>query len=283
MKPMLAKKYNGRNITFPCYIQPKLNGIRALWLPDTGLLSRGRPGEPGILWKPSVLPQIHENLKSITIPLDGELYCHGLSLQEINKRVAVKRNTPHDDCGVIVYNVFDTPMPLPFFKRLEYINDIKNAGLDYVTGVETYYCSSSSFGDKCHSLNLSDGYEGSMYRTAIDPYGFEHACGNQENRWNYLLKRKDWLELDATIIGFEEEHDINGHPKDTLGSFVCRTDEGKEFCAGSGLTAYQRSHYWPLRHLLVGSRVNIKYEMLSDSGIPLKPSIVFVDDSVLYV
>ncbi len=246
-------------------------------------MSRGRPGEPGILWNPNVLPHIFNELKSITIPLDGELYCHGLSLQEINKRVAVKRVTPHADCSVVSYNVFDTPMPLPYHRRLGYLEDIRSASLENIRAVDTYYCSSSSFGDKCHSLNISDGYEGSIYRDHDAPYGFEHNCTNQENRWSCLLKRKDWLELDATIIGGEEEIDIHGNPKDTLGSFVLRTEDGKEFRAGSGLTAYQREYYWPRLQLLRGSIVNVKYEMLSDSGIPLKPSVVFVDDSILYV
>lgn len=282
---MLAKVFNGRNIEYPCFVQPKLNGVRALWQPDIGKLqSRGLPKEEGKFWLREVLPHIYDELDKISIPLDGELYCHGMSLQQINARVAVNRVAPHKDFADISYNVFDCPMALEFEKRLRFLNDMENYDFKHIRFVETYVINSNSTGDMFHRKFREEGYEGTMYRTMFDQYGFQGNCSNQENRWNYLLKRKDWKEGDGVIIGFEQEMDIHGQLKDSLGALILRLLNGKQVSVGSGLSKFQRVHYWQdyTQALLKGQTCKFKYETLSDGGVPLKPSVLFVDDSVLY-
>ena len=92
------------------------------------------------------------------------------------------------------------------------------------------------------------------------------------------------MELDALILGYEEEHDQEGTPKARLGSFVLRAPNGAEFKAGSGLTQFQRDFYWreSSKAKLRGRVVKCKYEMLSDGGVPLKPTVFFVDDGILF-
>lgn len=45
-------------------------------------------------------------------------------------------------------------------------------------------------------------YEGMMYRQNT-PYGLLQDCTNQENRWDTLLKRKDWLDEECEIVGVQ--------------------------------------------------------------------------------
>ena len=56
-----------------------------------------------------------------------------------------------------------------------------------------------------------------------------------------------------------------------VGSLELALPDGKTFNAGSGLTDIQRTEMmdWPP----IGQQARIKYEMLSDEGIPLKPTI----------
>ena len=73
--PMLAHDYNkrGKSAKFPCFVQPKLDGVRAVG--SNGLFSRAR--------KPFAhLTHIVNELPSGII-LDGELYTNKLTFQEI--------------------------------------------------------------------------------------------------------------------------------------------------------------------------------------------------------
>ena len=277
MKPMKAHKYKPGKMSFPCYVQPKLNGIRAIWVPGKGLNTYEQK-----TWDPNVLPHIHDALEKIETPLAGELYCHGLSLQQINARVAVNRVSPHNDVAKVSFNVFDAPSPKPFHERWEVMQTLTSV-LDYcVSIVKTVFVSTPIQADMAYRLFKTQKYEGMIYRQLDAPYGYlrgQHPdeslwCGNKENRWNYILKRKDWLDMICTIKELKEG---KGQFEGNLGSFIMETPDGKEVDAGSGLTVQQRTAFWECPELVLGTRVRINYEMLSDTGVPLKPTIEEVD------
>ena len=80
--PMLAKSYEDHNhkIVYPCYAQPKLDGMRAS-VSKNEMLSRkgiGIKTMDHILneLKPVFINETDDNI------LDGELYAHGLSFQD---------------------------------------------------------------------------------------------------------------------------------------------------------------------------------------------------------
>lgn len=272
MKPMLAKKLPSKHLTFPCIVQPKLNGVRALWIGGK-LQSRDEH-----LWLPHVLPHITSTLRlsASGIDLDGELYLHGLSLQQINSRVAVNRNEPHRDVLAIEYHVFDIISDEPQEVRAERLRELSREWKQTsVFAVETLYCASQEFSDMCYKMWRQKHYEGLMYRKLGVPYGQLDVCGNQENRWHWLLKRKEFSDLVAEVVDCIEG---NGQFANSLGAFLLRTSSGVLFSAGSGLTVQERVAYWANRNDMPGTKVRVEYEMLSDGGVPLKPTIACVED-----
>jgi ATP-dependent DNA ligase len=115
-----------------------------------------------------------------------------------------------------------------------------------------------------------EGYEGGMYRDYNAPYGFEHNCGNKENRWWSIQKRKDFLDMKAKIVDiYEGEGGFAG----MLGGFVCELDNGVTCNVGGGLTIDQRQLYWEFPERVIGGMIDINYEMFSDGGQPLKATI----------
>lgn len=279
MKPMLAFK-NWRRIQFPCYVQPKLNGLRCMWHPGVGLTSRDE-----IVWQDKVLHHIYASLEGIDVPLDGELYCHGMSLQQINGRASINRVSVHKDVGRISLNVFDTPQNMSFHDRWHSLQVVAARVGPAVSFVPTVFVTCEREADMCYRLWKQQKYEGMMYRDLDHPYGFHKkdaapgfkVCGNKENRWNCLQKRKDWIDVVLPVRGVQEGRD---GMRGMCGALVF-VFEGKEFAAGSGLTFQQRQWFWSRRQdeSIFNIKCRLKYEMLSDTGVPLKPTIEEVDVS----
>ena len=104
MKPLLAHIYEPHRVTYPCYVQPKLNGIRALY-------QNGRfQSRDEIPYGQSLLAHLAAPLASCfgaEVILDGELYVHGWPLQRINAAVTPVRQHPTEDTLKVEYHVFD--------------------------------------------------------------------------------------------------------------------------------------------------------------------------------
>jgi hypothetical protein len=110
-----------------------------------------------------------------------------------------------------------------------------------------------------------------MYRHPDKPYGFAHNCGNQQNRWPYLLKRKDWMDDDFPIVDFKTTTGAKGFRGFQL---TCLLPSGSTFDVGSGLDTLEVDDF--TLNSPIGKTAKVKYEMLSDSGVPLKPTILAI-------
>jgi len=264
IKPQKAFKYQThgkRHMPFPCYIQPKLNGLRMIF-DGENLISNDQ-----IPWFPEVLAPILKDCRRlhqlIGFPLDGELYCHGLSLQQINSIVSINRKSPHEKLYKISYNIFDIVAPLSFKERHEHLSQ-SYIPSDTNQLVPTTYCNLETTADSLYTYYRQEGYEGIMYRSAKAPYGLLQNCGNKENRWPHLLKRKEWLDEEFEVEDLEEEKDIHGQPKARVGAFWFKNPHGGSFKAGTGLSDVERLKYWLEDPR--GLKCTVKYEMLSDAA-----------------
>lgn len=272
IRPMLAKVFNGRNIKAPCFVQPKINGIRAIWIPNHGFFSRDLKQ-----WNPEVLPHLVSILPGLSkLPLDGELYKHGMSLQDINSRVAVNRTKPHPNVEVIEYHVFDVIAEAPQYKRLMYLRQALPvvSSRSPLVVVPSHHIEFLEEADDLFDMYVNLGWEGIMYRDYAAPYGLEKSCGNKANRWNYLLKRKSYEDIDGTIIGVYEG---DGQFEGAVGGFKVRLESGVVFNCGGGLSVTQRHLFWRHRHEMDGTAVKIRIEELSNDGVPLRARFLLID------
>lgn len=284
MKPMLAHRFadHQSSVTYPVYVQPKLDGVRALCNPT----SRVFQSRDEVLYKPGVLEHFTEELKAVALELnmtfpevifDGELYRHGYSLQQINSAVGVNRIAPSDKTPQIQYHIFDIILPdaptLPFKLRAEILSRLSELidlrRFTTLQVVPTILCSQAD-AEQAYSFYRQQGYEGIMYRDPTAPYGFAERCSNKENRWKCLLKRKDWLDEFFPTCGFKFGE---GKYSELLGSVTCLLPSGNTFEVGTGISDYERFRW--LTEL--PTRVKVKFERYSDHGIPLKPTILSHD------
>lgn len=257
MRPMLAHVLALKKMPPPFAIQPKLNGVRCLY--QNGIMT----SRDEIPWSLTMLTHIRNELTTLNLPptwiLDGELYVHGWSLQQINSAVAVKRNEPTDQTFSVTYNVFDTVSLQGFLTRFKAIAPLLR-DLKHTKIVPTHLCNSHDEADALYLHYRKLNYEGIMYRRLDSPY-------EPNKRVHTLLKRKGWCDDEFEIIGVVEGE---GRCEGMVGALVCRASNGQTFNVGTGFDDVTRRQF--LSSPPIGLFAKVQYLSLSDGGIPLNPS-----------
>lgn len=211
--PMLAVSADSRvgkfvlDAAHPAFVQRKFNGVRALSHMETGddgkqrvvVYSRSGIEYPGF-------SDIHEALAPLfaTSPfkdifLDGELYKHGVRLQDISG--AARSETPTDVvCEYMIYDCFVPSKPeMPFADRMALLQTILQVNKsELIKAVETFTVASLEEAHTLYRRFLHERYEGAMLRLN-EPYR------TSENNYhsNVLLKLKPLFDYEYEVVGWE--------------------------------------------------------------------------------
>lgn len=276
---MLAHVYEQHRVTYPCYVQPKLNGIRALYQNGAFQSRDELPFPKGLL------DHLAKPLLSAFGPeviLDGELYRHGWPLQRINGAVTPVRQQPTEDTLQVEYHIFDIANNNQTFAERFHQRQMPLWDRWPVHRVQTIHCGTEQLANAFYSKCVNAGYEGMMYRLGDCPYTMPKQPGgsgrtkflsDQSNRCWHLLKRKDWQDDEFLCVEVKEGE---GRLQGTLGALHCQVVPGRHvyFDVGSGLTDAERETYWKTPP--IGRQIKVKYLVLSSDGIPLNPTILAV-------
>lgn len=263
LKPMLAIGFNEKKIVFPCLCQPKYDGVRCTISKDSkGIHIISRNG------KPYNIPHIAEwaSANEHLLPLDGELYNHKeLTFQEIIS--AVKRVS--DITEKIRYVVYDKPVHNMTNKdRWNTLqSDFKGIHKDspcYLSGYKI--CKTIDDVWEYHKECVSKGYEGVIIRNFSGEYEFGFRSSN-------LIKLKVFDDAEFEIVDVVE---ASGRDSGTA-IFVCKCKDGV-FNAKPQGTRELRKEYLERSAELIGKKVTIQYQGLSDDGIPRFPSAISIRD-----
>lgn len=260
--PMLAQSFSkhGHKIKFPCYVQPKLDGIRCIAILRDGkctLWSRTRK-------RINSVPHIEQELErmfKINVVLDGELYNHKYK-SEFEKIVSLVRQEESGEGHEIVqYHVYDVVSEKNFDHRQESIRFWFQTGdSDSVIPVETKYIQEKEVMDYFEKYK-KEGFEGAMLRNSDSPY---------VNKRSYdLQKVKEFDDAEFPIIGIEEGR---GKLAGRVGAFVCRTTSGKEFLAKMSGETSNLKKYFEDHSLWKGKLLTVQYQGLTGKeGVPRFP------------
>lgn len=188
--PMLAKDYSKfkKELPYPVYSQPKLDGIRCIARAD-GLWTRA--GKEIV-----AVPHVFEALESFfsenpDVVLDGELYNHAELKEDFQQLVSVVRKSKptQEDIAqakaLVEYHVYDVVNMTEemFDKRIARVEEIVNkVDSTSIKLVETQFVATKEELDNLYGSYLEDGFEGQMVR--LPEYGYE------PRRSPSLLKRK---------------------------------------------------------------------------------------------
>ena len=206
LNPMLAMDYNKNGhridygLTGGVYCQPKLDGVRCeAYLDEAGkLVFKSRGGKFYSVPTQIYNEMIHLFAAEPCMHLDGELYIHGESLQDIVS--AVKK--PNELTSKLEFHCFDIASEGPtWVSRMGALEDLdsKYSG-DFLVFVQGSFVASEEQMYKLHDEYVEQGYEGVMVRQ-----------GNGEYRYNYrspaLQKFKKMQDEEFKIIGHEVDKD----------------------------------------------------------------------------
>lgn len=275
-KPMLAYDFqdclNHLKQDMKIDIQPKLDGIRCLGNLNTGELY-SRQGKL-IVGCPHIEKQLLELRKEFDKSVewvDGELYNHEISFQEIVSLVRKSVNLEIKEAEEkIQYHIYDCISPEFFPKRNNMIMDAIDScepKLQSIFAVET-------IGTRYNSENVMKAFERIVTQKNYEGLIFRKLdVGYENKRTHSLIKYKEFYQEEFEIIGVEKEEF-----KNTLGAFVVEMTSGQQFKARPAVTQEVKDYLWDIQDTLIGHMCTIKFQELSNDGIPRFPVFIGIRD-----
>ena len=273
---MLAKTYDAAKFSWDKngvrYVQPKLDGVRALLCISNGKLvsieSRlGNAFEHLVPIFNDSVERILSALPDTVTAIDGELYVHGRRFQDL---VSLVKNSHKEESKTLEFHVFD------------FIDDSKKGFADrYLTRRDLFDSSSNVkfvgiMGEARNSQEVdafltqaeSQGYEGIMLRDGTTPY----EPGKRSSSL-YKAKRFETDEFEIVAVREATKKDV-GTPV-----FECTVGEAaqkKKFSARPTGTMEERRKMWADRDTYIGKMLTVKFQGVSTTGIPRFPVAIGV-------
>jgi ATP-dependent DNA ligase len=276
--PMLAATWDPdskvkrkTDIKFPCFVQPKLDGIRCLtYLKGGEIVNQSRQ-----LKYFKNLTHINNELSDFfekydNIVLDGELYNHDIEFNNIAGIVKKEKLKKEDESKLLdikyyIYDCFTIDEPAPYYGRLNFLKkEIK--GKKYVELLETTECENKEKLFELHSSYMSDNYEGSILRNKNADYEF--------TRCKHLQKYKNFTDSEFEIVGYKEG---SGHDEGAV-IWKCNTKDGGQFDVRPVGSIEERKVLYKNGDKYIGKMLTVKYQELSEYGIPRFPVGIIIRD-----
>jgi DNA ligase-1 len=292
LKPLLAATTSGRDLTYPLYASPKLDGIRAL-IVGGEVLSRTLKPIPNRSVQ-------HLFGRAGFNGLDGELIVGDPTDPDAFRRTSSGVMSINEFPSV-TFHVFDcfNQSDIEFSKRLEMLNHrIENAFSEstHVVKVPQTLIRNREELELYEQTMLAQGFEGVMLRR---PGGI-YKHGRSTLREGILMKLKRFADSEAVVIGYEElltneneatvdklghkvrsSHQANKVPGGRLGALKVRDlKTGVEFDIGTGFDDADRRHFWTMRDTLLGRVVKYKYFPGGVKDKPRFPVFIYFRDKL---
>ena len=282
--PMLAqtfdpnnKKNKKNNIVFPCYVQPKLDGLRCityLSCDEKSVITQSRTGSLFTSMntiRNELLPLF---LEYKHIAIDGELYTKDIPFETLAGIIKKEKITPKDTkilekINYYIYDIIDLKNNSMIFEnRFKFIDQNIRVNLSinnstHINILKTdYVFDISQFKLKFNEF-VNDGYEGIMLRN-------EKGIYRESYRSYDLQKYKEFFEDEYEIIGFKEGE---GRDKGTV-IWICKTPDtygSREFSVRPRGTIEARTELYNNGANYIGKKLTVIYQELSEMNVPRFP------------
>ena len=266
--PMLAHTFQkrGHNIVYPAYVQPKLDGVRCLAkkIDSKTIKYYSRMGKEFTTLE-HLTPELLK-MMSVDDVLDGEIYSRDHTFQEMI-RLVKKLRPESSKLQYHVFDIVDTGMEyrlrhIALERMFDDASPTKNVWL-----VLTEMINSADDISSVHNEYISEGYEGLIIRNASGKYKLKGRSAD-------LQKYKEFLDSEYEIIGGKP----GTGPEDGCVVFNVKTSKGQEFAVRPRGSFGQRKVWMKDINNLIGKKLTVRYQELTDDGIPRFPVGISIRD-----
>jgi ATP-dependent DNA ligase len=308
--PMLVRKYEDekKRMEYPMYVQTKLDGARMVVYLNKS--PKENPTSENVIMytrqkkdyagfdpiRKELLPALIDMwdfTNNESIYLDGELYKHGMSLQDISGAVRNPKRAGMAKYQGIKYHMFDIFYPsslhLPFEQRLEYLNDVF-CGIEgnpkCTVQVRSYLVKNEKAQDDLYKKFLKDKYEGAILRNSDSLYLAHPTKNSTQIRSKFVLKRKMKYSAEYEVVDYAQG--TKGRDKGAI-MWVCQTnpadkEKKKTFNVTPKDITYEKRYAIykkasankgaGFNERYKGRMMTVEYEDLSKDGVPLRAKAV---------
>ena len=284
--PMLAQSFapdsktaKKNPIVFPCYVQPKLDGLRCVIYLDPVTGEIRRQSRTGTYF--DTMTHIAQSLAPLfakypTAVLDGELYTTEMPFEELAGLIKRKilDDADHEKLKAIEYHIYDIIDETPTATYEARYNTIRRMFASvaastassphtlppYIRLVHTVEAKTPADFKSNFAKFIEEGYEGIMLRNKEGKYRCNY-------RSHDLQKYKEFMEDEFKIIGFTQG---DGRDKGTV-IWICHTKEWKEFSVRPRGTIAARTFLYNNGDKYIGKMLTVIYQELTEEGKPRFP------------
>jgi len=274
---MLACQADAKNLSNlgrRVFLQPKLNGerCRTVWQdgPQPILLSSYCNSYENIQHINDEVARLNKEYFKLTgfkdLPLDGELYRHGMTWSQI-RSIASRSVNEHSESAALQYHIFDLRLTdMPQHERFDLLNALfKDFSSDVIVQVKTLDIDSKEVFVHCESI-CANGYEGVIVR--------DHHAVYVPERTRTLLKYKPTEEDTYKIVDIREALEGGTRKgKGMVGAFYVCSDDNVKFKVSAGrMNHKERIRIWAIRQQVFesGQLLLVRHEKLRTiNGVPL--------------
>jgi len=259
-KPMLAAKFvDCKKIDYyDLFVQYKYDGNRMLVRNENGTnIAYTRNGK--------VIDTIPEIIEGMIIPegvtIDGEIYCHGESLQTIVSWVKRRQ----ENSLKLRYHAYDVMIDRNYGLRLEMLKDMELGEFAEVVPTYKYIPEPNNYITDALNDAIKLGYEGLILRQ--NDFGYETG-----KRSKSLIKVKQFLDDEFEITGMHLS-------KDGLPMINFKTDRGTFGKATAPGSMEEKHAHWENVENVVGKWVHLEYSQWTKDDKPFHPTATAILDT----
>lgn len=269
---------------WPVAVSPKLDGIRMLAkFSNKNIRCRSR------------LNRLFANLQHIEsellnffpyLPseaeLDGELYSHNMTFQQLTSATKTVK-TRHPRLKEVEYHIFDIILgeEMSYDKRYELLMNAYNRYLEDGNKNTTFVFVPIEFANNdqdilnCHKKYVEQGYEGAIVRKigSKNDKELKESCYHP-GRSSNLLKYKEFIDEEAVVV----EVDKATGTEEGAAMLLVRDKRNNIFPIRMRGSVDRRREWYQNPKLVLNKEVTIRYQELSDTGVPRFPVGIAVRD-----
>jgi len=256
--PMKAQRYKNRmnKVTFPCYLQPKINGVRAMAeIIDQKAVIFHSGGNKTYDVLHHLVEPLTTQFRPGRIP-DGEIYRHGWPLSKIVSR-AKKFHPDTCELQLWVFDLIDGEQD--FSNRWKTLKTLLQNPAPIVK-VPTRIVRSHLEIEKLQEMYLEKGFEGTIIRSL-------HGIYRMNYRSPEVLKYPGMEREEFKIVDVKEGQGLDAG----CAIFVCETRDGTPFEVRPMGTVGERQRYLREFSKIEGKMLTVKFKEYTAYGKPHCP------------